>query len=117
MIINDFDNRKTIDTTTGIFLTKVAQRPNEHLEVFEIHDGNQIIDLAVTYDFISGENGKFTIKRHRAASQYIKNNPDAYAKYSVLIQDLIASYGYSYGRRSGEFTESILDLADLNRDS
>lgn len=115
MIVNDLKNRKTIDTETDVFLTKEDERGRECLQMFLLVEGDLRIDLTVEVEYERLASGQVAVRRRAVSSDFLKSNPDQVERYSELFQRFLSVYGFAYGQRTDEISESTVDFRYLNK--
>ena len=96
MIVNDLENKKTIDTETGVYLTLTDYHGFERFASFGVIDGEVSINFVAREDTIKLEDGTTTIKYLIEDRPFLKGKARR-TNYLELITKLLQEFKFNYG--------------------
>ena len=102
-IINDRENNKTIDTETGMYLTRVKNHSYSSYVGFELHDGSTILYIGTTRKAISQSKNKnlvvyiINLISKLDGEQGSLLRRDEHLNYKLIIQNFIKNYKDYHG--------------------
>jgi hypothetical protein len=96
MIVNDFENKKTLDTETGIYLTLTDYHGLERFASFDVIDNDVSISVVARRDTVNLDSGATTITYLIQCEPMIKGRPRR-LNYLELISKLLQEFKFNYG--------------------
>lgn len=100
MIVNDFENKKTLDTETGVYLTRSGGYVRDAIWLFDIIDGETKVSISTVRRQPRLPDGTVDIVYKITDGPFFKGIPrrEGYVK---IISDLIAAFCDMYGDWNG----------------
>lgn len=114
MIVNDYENKKTLDTETGVYLTQGSGSARDSIYGFLIVDGETRIYFSTTRslkkvsdkNIIEGTEKKYDLKYLLDSVPLFSGGPPKRKNYQTLIETLLVTYCVGHGDGGGS-TEKL----------
>jgi hypothetical protein len=100
MIVNDFENKKTLDTQTGVYLTRSGGHIRDAIWLFDVIDGETKVSISTVRDYPRLPDGTLDITYNISDPPHFKGGPQRKG-YINLISDLMAAFCDLYGDWNG----------------
>lgn len=106
MIVNDPENKQTVDTASGMFISRRKQRPMGDIHVFDFFErsGEKILSFESTCESKRVSSGRELLRYYDF--QYFVTDTGDIKKYQGIIDELINVFQYSYGAPAQEIYTS-----------